>query len=419
VGAREPGILSAGAPSGISIDEDDVVMSETLMTKEAAASRPDGVPFGKYVLLRRIALGGMAEVYLAALRGPDRFEKQLVIKRGHPHLTEQPEFSVMFSNEARIAAQLTHPNIAQVYEYGIVDHSAYLAMEFVDGPSLDKLTKHAAKKGAVLGPGIAAAIGAQVCEALQYAHDLHGPDGQWMGLVHRDVTPSNVMLARDGTVKLLDFGIAKITQGPSATQAGTLKGKLAYLAPEQLTGSVDRRADLFALGVALYEVAVGRRLFKRSSEAATITAVLQGDIPPPSDLTPGFPPAFEAILERALERDPRKRYATAQEMGDALERFAREAGIGRRELARMVAEHGTLEEAGKTASTPPDRPSLPSTSGLIRSRTGSENDDQDPLPTVADSSVSDGEREVDLMWAIFAGTGAVLSAIALWWIVLG
>lgn len=387
---------------------------------EPAAPSVAETTFGKYVLLRKIALGGMAEVHLAALRGPDGFEKQVVIKRIHPHLSEQLEFGVMFSTEAKIAALLSHPNIAQIYEYGMVGTTAYLAMEHVDGPSVDRLAKQAAKRGMALGAGLAAAIGAQVCEALHYAHDLVGPDGQWLGLVHRDVTPSNVLIARDGTVKLLDFGIAKVTQGPSATRTGTLKGKLAYLAPEQLTGSVDRRADLFALGTALYEISVGRRLFKRESDAATISAVLQGDIPRPSDLVVGFPAAFEAILERALERDPNRRYGSADEMGEALERFARDAGVGRREIARAIADLGAGSGDAVTSSLPIARGSQPSASGLVRAGSSSYRDEPDPMPTVADAGgAPPAPDHGDATWVVVAVTAALLVVIVVWWFALG
>lgn len=381
-----------------------------------------GKPFGKYTLKRRIGTGGMAHVYLATLDGPDGFKKKLVVKRVHPHLSELDEFAQMFANEAKVAALLHHPNIMQIYEYGTIEQSTYLAMEYVEGPSLERLMRNARKLGSALGPENAARIAIAVCEALQYAHDLPGPDGGWLGLVHRDVSPSNVIVAVDGTVKLLDFGIAKITQGPSVTRTGTFKGKLAYMAPEQLRGSVDRRTDIFALGVVLYEMVVGRRLFKRATEPETVTAVMQGDVPRPSDFIENFPRDFEAILERALERDPNRRYQSAEELGMALEDWALKHGVrtGRRELAPLVRDLG---EAGGSNSIFPGSSSysgkgsasVPPPASGIRGREG---EASDPLASVAELMAPVEEGGVDPVWAILGVAACLVATIGVWWFLL-
>lgn len=382
------------------------------------ASDGGGTPFGKFLLKRRIGTGGMAHVYLASLEGPDGFAKKLVLKRVHPHLSEMPEFSRMFATEAKVAALLHHPNITQVYEYGTIEESAYLAMEYVEGPSLDRLMRNAGKSGAAIGPEQAARIGIPVCEALHYAHELAGPDGQWLGLVHRDVSPSNVILGLDGSVKLLDFGIAKITQGPSVTRTGTFKGKLAYMAPEQLRGVVDRRADVFALGVVLYELSVGRRLFKRATEPETVTAVMQADIPRPSDFIPDFPTDFEAILERALETDPRRRFQTAEALGMALEEWCMKhhLRVGRRELVPLAEQlgGGAGTGTGSGSFSPIHTPSMsPSAGG---GRPGGGGDASDPMPSVAELVQPD--EGLDPVWVIAGIAGSLVATIGVWWFLL-
>ncbi len=392
-------------------------------TFDGEQSDGGGKPFGKYTLKRRIGTGGMAHVYLATLEGPDGFQKKLVVKRVHPHLSELPEFAAMFANEAKVAALLQHPNITQIYEYGTIEESAYLAMEYVEGPSLERLMRSASRRGMSLGVEHAARIAIPLCEALQYAHDLPGPDGQWLGLVHRDVSPSNLLIANDGTVKLLDFGIAKITQGPSVTRTGTLKGKLAYMAPEQLRGAVDRRTDVFALGVVLYEMVVGRRLFKRATEPETVTAVMQGEIPRPSGFIEGFPSDFEAILERALERDPLRRYQTAEELGMALEDWAMKHRIrtGRRELAPIVGEFGGSGNSSAPRSytpTPSGTPPPHSLSIPPPSVGGSGDDDaSDPLPSVALAGAPP-QSGIDPVVVILGIAGCLVATIGVWWFLL-
>lgn len=394
---------------------------------EVSAERSSEVTFGKYRLLRKIGTGGMASIFLATLDGPDGFKKQLVIKRVHPHLAELTEFNQMFATEAKVAALLSHPNIVQVYEYGTIGDSPYLAMEWLDGLSLEVLLRGARKSEVPLGPDFALQVGAQVCEALEYAHRLQDEEGRWLGLVHRDVSLSNVLIGFDGGVKLVDFGIAKITQAPSLTQTGTLKGKLAYMSPEQLTGAIDQRSDIFSLGIVLYEIAVGKRLFKRQTDAETVTAIARCEVPHPAEIVPGFPQDLADVLERALQRDPDKRFANAGEMGEAIEGILRDrrSTPGRRELAKLLSalpfELSSLVPSGSpvisgSSSPPPSSPSSPSSPPSSSGR----RERSDPIPHVQlPASHGSSPHGVDPVWAILGGSAVLAATILLWWFLLG
>lgn len=301
---------------------------------------------GKFKILRRLATGGMGDVYVAALTGPHGFAKRLVLKLLRAQFLDKPEYLRMFQQEARVAARLNHPTIVQLFEYGVEEGIPYLAMELVEGASLDALIRRAARLGKPLGPELAAFIGVHVCDALDFAHNAADENGKPLGVVHRDVSPGNILLSMAGAVKLTDFGIAKMTtQGADElqqeTQAGVIKGKYGYMAPEQARGiALDPRADLFALGVVLYEVAVGTRLFKRANEAETLLALLTAEIPRPTDLIPDFPPEFEAFLSRVLSRDREKRFASAAEMRIALEGVvaARRWTFGPRDIRQRIVD---------------------------------------------------------------------------------
>ncbi|HEY2746027.1 MAG TPA: serine/threonine-protein kinase, partial [Polyangia bacterium] len=239
-------------------------------------TNPDalGVPFGKYQLLERLGRGGMAEVWKAKALGPKGYARKLVVKRILPELACDEEFVRMFVEEARLSASLNHRNIVQVYEFGEVGGEYYLAMEWVHGRDLNSLMKSMKDRDAAPPVELAAYVAREVCRALAYAHALTDEDGQPMRLIHRDVSPSNVMVGFDGSVKLLDFGIAKALAlaSENRTQVGVLKGKFGYMAPEQVDcdADVDHRADLFVAGVVLWEMLTLRRLFKGSSDMHTI-----------------------------------------------------------------------------------------------------------------------------------------------------
>jgi serine/threonine-protein kinase len=276
-----------------------------------------GSPIGKYVVKRKLAEGGMAEIYLATARGPEGFEKEVVIKRVRSFLAGDEGFVQMFIAEARLASGLNHANVVQIFDFDKHEDSYYLAMEYVRGCSLWDLRKRCREKGLTMPPVLVAHIGAQVAAGLNYAHRLKSPDGTPFRLVHRDVTPHNVLLSLDGAVKLTDFGIAKA--GNKLTQPGVLKGKFAYMSPEQARGeAVDARTDVFALGIVLWEMLTGGRLFDGDSEMAVLRSVQESVIASPARLNPDVPEDLDEVVATALERDPAARFQSAGELERAL-----------------------------------------------------------------------------------------------------
>ncbi|HYV46190.1 MAG TPA: protein kinase [Myxococcaceae bacterium] len=279
----------------------------------------EGTPIGKYVVRRKIAEGGMAEIYLASSRGPEGFEKDVAIKRIRPFLAGDEQFVQMFIAEARVASRLNHANLVQVFEFDKHQDTFYLAMELVRGHSLWDVRRRAKEMVDPMSPTLVAHVGAEVARGLGYAHRL-ADKGKPLNLVHRDVTPHNVLLSFDGAVKLADFGVAK--HSASSTAAGVLKGKFAYMSPEQSRGeALDGRTDLFALGIVLWENLTGGRLFDGDSDVAVLRAVQSSAIAPPSRLNPDVPEALSAVVMKALERDPAQRYQDGQEMERALAGF--------------------------------------------------------------------------------------------------
>lgn len=278
--------------------------------------------FGRYLLLGHLATGGMAKLYLARIEGPENFEKLVVIKRIHEHLSEDPEFLKMFVDEARLASWISHPNVVQVMEFGVVGNSHYIAMEYVDGESLVALIRR-------MKPPlrICARIAAQAAAGLHAAHELRSMDGELLSVVHRDVSPQNILISYEGDIKVVDFGVARVRGSLHSTTTGTLKGKLGYMAPEQLLQHpVDRRTDIFALGIILYEITTRHRLYKADSEAAIVSKVLNSPIVPPSHLVSDYPAKLEHIVLKALQRDPAARFQTAEKMQEALETYIMESG---------------------------------------------------------------------------------------------
>jgi serine/threonine protein kinase len=279
---------------------------------------------GRYELLARLASGGMGEIFLARLEGAAGFEKLYVVKRILPHLADDARFRQMLIAEARIASKMSHANICQVYELGETDGQLYIVMEYLEGITMLPLLRKASKEQTPLDLGFVAGVIVQTCDALHYAHDLKDRSGEGLGIVHRDVTPSNVFLTDSGIAKVLDFGIAKAKGASANTQTGTVKGKYAYMAPEQLRGaSIDHRVDIFALGVVVYEMLALRRLFQRKTDYLTFRAVMEQPIPDIRRYRPDIPDKLADALGRALERDPGARYDTARQFGttviDALE----------------------------------------------------------------------------------------------------
>jgi tRNA A-37 threonylcarbamoyl transferase component Bud32 len=286
-----------------------------------------GLPdrFDRYTVLGHLATGGMAEVYLARQAGPRGFEKLVVIKRIRPELVGEPGAVDAFLDEARLVATLEHPHIVQVLELGVVAGTPFFVMEHVGGVDLRQLLEAAVREGEEISLANALYIAIDVCAALHYAHERPGPDGAPLGIIHRDMSPSNVLISHDGAVKVCDFGIAKASSRTRETQRGVVKGKFSYMSPEQCTNApLDRRSDVFALGILLYELTTQTHLFRAGNDYGAMKAIVEDEIPPPSARAPGYPPELEAIVLRALARDPAARYPTAEALQTALEDFARE-----------------------------------------------------------------------------------------------
>jgi serine/threonine protein kinase len=274
---------------------------------------------GRYELLARLATGGMGEIFLARLEGAAGFEKLFAIKRILPHLAGDLRFRGMLIAEAQLASLMAHANICHVYELGETDGQLYIVMEYLEGITMLPLLRKLSKDGVSLELGFIAGVIEQASEALHYAHELNDHSGENLGIVHRDVTPSNLFVTDAGIVKVLDFGIAKVKNASAHTQTGTVKGKYAYMAPEQLRGAaVDRRADVFALGVVLYEMLALRRLFQRKTDYLTFRAVMEQPIIDVRRYRPDCPDPLAAALAVALDREPTNRFETARALGSAV-----------------------------------------------------------------------------------------------------
>jgi serine/threonine protein kinase len=280
----------------------------------------------RYELIGEIATGGMATVFLARRGGAGGFQRFVAIKRLHPHLQGEPEFVEMFLDEARLAALIHHPNVVPILEVGESEAGYYLVMEYVEGDTLSKIVARAMSLGQMPPRQVILRMMLDALAGLHAAHELRDERGQLLGLVHRDCSPQNVLIGVDGTARITDFGVARASSRLTSTAHGKLKGKLAYMAPEQTRGDeLDRRTDLFAMGIILWEVLCGKRLFKADNEAATLQRILVEAIRPPSQVNADIPPSFDAVVLRALDRQPEKRYQTAADFADALEAAGREA----------------------------------------------------------------------------------------------
>ena len=363
---------------------------------------------GRYDVLGRLAVGGMAEIFLARESGPRASSREVVLKRVLPHVASQREIVEMFVNEARVCLRLRHPHICPIYEYGEFEGTHYLAMEWVHGVSLSDITEH--------GPlpiAIAMRIFADVAGALHHAHTARSASGIPLGIVHRDVTPDNIMVGFDGVVRLLDFGIAKAKVHLDKTQAGVLKGKFAYMSPEQYAGEeVDPRTDIFSLGVCLFEALSGASLFDRGSEYATVAAIVLGtEAPSVRDHTPAVPEELDRIVQRALARDPNARFPTADAFQEVLTRFASDLHLGvvrDADVAVFLAERFPSHRREGPALDRDVRFAEPSLSGRAL----------DPMERAAlDAEIDDAETDIAgagrrKRWA-FGMTAALLILITL------
>lgn len=276
--------------------------------------------FGNYLLLKKIGAGGMAELYLARQNGVMGFERVLAIKRILPHLTEDADFIEMFINEAKLAAQITHPHVAQVYDFGAVGGIYYMAMEYVMGKSLSYVLAAGKKREVPIPFRHALYITAKIAAGLDHAYRGKTVGGEPLGIIHRDISPQNILIAYNGDVKLVDFGIAKAASSSTHTQTGIIKGKLSYLSPEQAWGKrVDHRSDLFSLGIVAHEMLTGERLFKGENEFVTLELVRAAAVPPPSSIKADLPKEVDAVILKALAKNPDDRYPTGHAFQEALE----------------------------------------------------------------------------------------------------
>ncbi|OJT27683.1 hypothetical protein BO221_04205 [Archangium sp. Cb G35] len=317
----------------------------------------------------------MAEVFLAKAAGPMGFEKTLVVKRILPELAAEPDFVQMFLSEAKLAAQLTHPNIVQIFDFGESEGTYFLAMEYIDGPSLRTLIKRAETQGQPLPPAVCARIIALACEGLAFAHDFIDPEtGEAQGLIHRDISPDNILLSRQGAVKVVDFGIAKAAGQSHKTESGVVKGKLPYMPPEQLRAKpLDRRADVYALGVVLYELLTGQRPYASESEAGLMQAILFEPHTPAAEIRQDLPFPLRRILNKVLSKDRDQRYADCHAFQADLEKFIVSVGapVTMQQVAHLINRANTDPGLGIPVVKEPLKTPTPVPPGLTRKRPAS------------------------------------------------
>jgi serine/threonine protein kinase len=305
---------------------------------------------GRYELLKRIAVGGMAELFLARTTGEHGYEKIVALKRILASHAEDDQFIAMFLAEARLAATLHHPNIVQVHDVGDENGAYFFTMEYVFGQDVRKILRAVQGRPDGLPLELVLTIIAGTAAGLHYAHEKEDHEGNLLGIVHRDVSPSNIFVSYDGAVKLLDFGIARVTTMQASTGQGVLKGKVPYMSPEQCRGEpLDRRSDVFSLGVVLWELTTRRRLYIGENDLVIATRIVGSDAPRPSDMLPGYPKDLEAIVMKALARDREQRYASAEALQIELEDYARDHRLvlSNAKLGRFMTElfAGEIREA--------------------------------------------------------------------------
>jgi serine/threonine-protein kinase len=355
----------------------------------------------------------MADVFKGHIQGPAGFERVFVIKRILPHLSDDPAFIRMFVDEAKMSARLNHANIVQIFELGAVEGEFFISMEHVSGHDLSETMRALWKSSGAPRPDLVAYVGREMCRALGYAHGLTDEHGKHLGMIHRDVSPSNVMLSYEGAVKLLDFGIAKaLGDAPDPARGGTLKGKYAYMAPEQTAGDdVDHRIDIFAAGIVLHEVLTGRRLFKGQSDIQTIERVRRCEVRPPSYLNPACPPALDEILLRALARDPADRFQTAGEMADALDDIVHAAHFTPQHLAAILRETFGMDGGSGPGAVMERRLT---SSSITNSTVSTTSSSSRRSPTVPPIALSGPRHQTARLTAVDAGdmTAATIGSVA-------
>jgi serine/threonine-protein kinase len=359
---------------------------------------------GRYELLRPIAKGGMATVYLARVSGEGGFERLVALKLMHPHIADDQEFVSMFLDEARLAARIRHPNVVSTIDVDRSGDALFLVMDLVEGHALHTIIRHLALQRQSMPMEVALRIIIDLLEGLHAAHELKDSEGNSLNLVHRDVSPQNVLVGDNGVSRITDFGVAHASSRLSTTRGGGIKGKIAYLSPEQVTGmGVDRRSDVFAAGIVLWELLTTRRLFRGDNEGQTVAMLLAGPKKPPQEVVASIPTAVGDACMKALAKEPELRFPTAIAMADALERAAQTAGIGvanQRRVAAYIAELGlprpTTEALADAKDGAPASVPAPSFS-----KTGSV-----PLVASARPAAPRGRRWVLGVVLLLAGVGA-------------
>jgi len=401
------------------------------MSEAEATAAPGGRVVGRYVLYDEIAAGGMATVHIGRLVGAVGFSRSVAIKRLHAQFAHDPEFVNMFLEEARLTSRIRHANVVPVLDVESTQSELFLVMEFIQGETLSRLTRVDKKRSRVVPLPIALAIACDLLNGLHAAHEATDERGQPMQIVHRDVSPHNVMVGSDGISRVLDFGIAKAASSSQSTRDGEVKGKFAYMSPEQLSSvAVDRRADIFAAAIVLWEMLTGRRLFSANDPAGIVGKVLTGQIQPPSARIGGLPPALDALVMKALERDRGRRFATAADMARALENvgvpLARRSEVAtwvkriagdtlKRRAKRLAAIETTGSFPGGAAAAmavPLSGPVLPEATS-----TGSESGfrpirgTEDPDASQTQAPIADDDERPRRSWPKLVGVAALAMAV--------
>jgi serine/threonine protein kinase len=398
-----------------------------------AESAPE--EFGPYIVYERLGVGGMATVHRAKKRGIAGFERGVALKRMLPHLAEDAEFINSFVREAKLASLLVHPNIAQIYDFGRVGNVYYIAMEHVDGFDVRKMLRYANRHKEPLPLNVVLSIMCELCDALEYAHTFVDEHGQPQGIVHRDVSPSNLIIAQSGHLKVIDFGIAKANVRQLHTESGRVKGKLGYMSPEAVSGrAFGPVSDVFSAGVVCHELLTAHPLFSAKTDYDTLIRIHEAEIPPPSRRNPGVPASLDEVVLAALSRDPERRLQTAGAFREALEYVADQSGIrfSARDVAEWRAKIATTEDPWGS------RTSLPNVSSSVVSRAfpfpesrnslsaALESAQPDPTPVASlrssqqdarsrsSTSISDAEEDkavADMTWGAEAGGSPALHPI--------
>lgn len=386
--------------------------AETTPSRESAVFARVAVEFfDEYALVARLGRGGMAEVFLALSEGLHEFRKLLVIKRLHAHVNEDPALAAMFLAEATLSARLHHPNVVQTNKVGVCQGQHFLVMEYLDGQPLHRVLRQLRAQRKTWPAVRLVQLASEVLAGLHYVHEVRDYDGAPLDVVHCDVSPQNVFVTYEGQVKLLDFGIAEMRGSEALTRRGLIKGKYAYMAPEQAYGDcIDRRADVWSLGVTLWEALAGQRLFRGDSDPATLRATLGADIPLLSKIVPGVPERLARIVDRALQRDPSKRHPTALAFKEALDGWVQTAGTsGHPPLSELMRSlfHDQIEERREVV-----RACLASLAARDRAPTRSGASSPQGLLDVPSSAGGNGTRGRKV--ASIAAAVTCAAALALW-----